>query len=694
MSSRKEEILAKRAKLEALKRQREARQSQFSTSRSGDTEYASPTAVRGGTPSRFEDRRSDIDDLVRNLIGEGRPGSTGPGSRGSRPTSVLSAAESNVSELTSPQYAPPSLQPPLTDSSQNTVSYQVLTTVAPTVIYDAPPSATKEIVTYSKQVQTTESWLSTGVGTDDIEVDVTGESAPKPSDEELKERIRQLEEDIAALQQAETKAVELPNGHKKEHKVRELDDTEKVQITSTEEFADFIERSTKVMERALDQDYDILADYGLGITGADEDSSGRKIKETIQFYSERWSKKRIVSDIHFSPKFPELVLASYTKNPTAPHDPNGLVQVWNVHLHDRPEYIFHAQSDVLTARFSPYHPNLIVGGAYSGQVLIWDTRAKAQSVLRSPLTGSGHSHPVYSVTVVGTQNANNIVSCSTDGLVCGWSMDMLANPLEVLELTSPSPGRNDDLAPTCMAFPHSDPTYFLVGTEEGGIFPCHRYDRAGAKAGVEPRISYRGHAAPIMSIDFHPVKGPVDFGDLVLSASLDWSVKLWKARPPAATATAVVPGAQAQVATPLMDFPREDVVYDAKWSPVKPGVFGLVDGAGSLEVWDLTVDAEVPVAKTQPTVRAGATSLLTRSLNKLAWEEVDGRRIAVGGLDSVVTIFEVGNELGGVENARGDEWGSMKKLIGKAEGGGSSGGGGGSGSGFVGGGGAVANGTS
>ncbi|KAF3909077.1 hypothetical protein ABW21_db0203133 [Orbilia brochopaga] len=424
------------------------------------------------------------------------------------------------------------------------------------------------------------------------------------------------------------------------------------------------------MERALDQDYDILADYGLGLSNADEDSSGRKIKETIQFYSERWSKKRIVSDIHFSPKFPELCLASYTKNPSAPHDPNGLVQVWNVHLHDRPEYIFHAQSDVLTARFSPYHPNLIVGGAYSGQVLIWDTRAKAQSVLRSPLTGSGHSHPVYNVSVVGTQNANNIISCSTDGLVCGWSMDMLANPLEVLELTSPSPGRNDDLAPTCMAFPHSDPTYFLVGTEEGGVYPCHRYDRAGAKAGVEPRISYRGHAAPIMSIDFHPVRGPVDFGDLVLSASLDWSVKLWKARPPAATAAAVVPGSQPQVATPLLDFPREDVVYDAKWSPVKPGVFALVDGAGSLEVWDLTVDTEVPVAKTQPTVRPGATSLLTRSLNKLAWEEVDGRKIAVGGLDSTVTIFEVGNDLGGAENARGDEWGSMKKLIGKAEGGG------------------------
>lgn len=46
-------------------------------------------------------------------------------------------------------------------------------------------------------------------------------------------------------------------------------------------------------------------------------------------------------------QFPELVLASYTKNPSAPHDPDGLVQVWNMHLHDRPEFVFHAQVNIM-----------------------------------------------------------------------------------------------------------------------------------------------------------------------------------------------------------------------------------------------------------------------------------------------------------------------------------------------------------
>jgi dynein intermediate chain, cytosolic len=337
-------------------------------------------------------------------------------------------------------------------------------------------------------------------------------------------------------------------------------------------------------------------------------------------------------------------------------------------MHDRPEYVFHAQSDILTAKFSPFHPNLVIGGAYSGQVLLWDTRAKSAPVQKTPLTGGGHTHPIYSIDIVGTQNANNIISCSTDGVVCGWSVDMLSQPQEYLELTTPIPAKTEVMAPTCIAFPQSDPTFFLAGSEEGSIYPCHRYDRAGAKAGVDTRVRYSGHAAPVMSLDFHSARGPIDFGDLVLSSSLDWSVKLWKSRPPAATSAAggvgstATSAAGAMSATPLTEFVREDLVYDARWSPVKPGVFALVDGAGSLEVWDITVDAEVPVAKTTPSNKH-SVAYLARSLNKLAWEPYEGKRVAVGGLDGVVTVFEVGADLGGLEGVRSDEWTGVKKFI-------------------------------
>jgi hypothetical protein len=78
--------------------------------------------------------------------------------------------------------------------------------------------------------------------------------------------------------------------------------------------------------------------------------------------------------------------------------------------------------------FSPFHPNLVVGGTYSGQILLWDTRAKSLPVLKSPLSASGHTHPVYSMTMIGTQNAHNLMSASTDGTVCAWQLDMLAQP--------------------------------------------------------------------------------------------------------------------------------------------------------------------------------------------------------------------------------------------------------------------------
>ncbi len=37
-------------------------------------------------------------------------------------------------------------------------------------------------------------------------------------------------------------------------------------------------------------------------------------------------------------------------------------------------------------------------------------------------------HPVYCVNVVGTQNAHNLISISTDGKMCSWSLDMLSQP--------------------------------------------------------------------------------------------------------------------------------------------------------------------------------------------------------------------------------------------------------------------------
>ncbi|KAI1375509.1 WD40 repeat-like protein [Hypoxylon crocopeplum] len=683
MQQRRDEILAKKAKLAELKRQRELRANQAATA--ARTSIGGPSDLISPTPGR--DNRKVIESLINSLVGESRPassttGAASPGPRGSRPNSVFSADElsGEHSEYASQANGQPASSHP-----------QVLTTVPLHTIYECPPSPVKEVFSYSKGVQTTDEWTPPASrprafsDLDDEELPATTSTPNKrlsrwkrDREEELRQNLRlEIEEELKAARELitdgplQTSSVATSN-----FPARALSGEELAAVVASDDFVVFVERSTKVIERALDisNEYDILTDYSLqayDIEDEDEQAGNtggkgrRRVKEVVQFYDDRWSKKRMISSIDFSPKFPELLLASYTKNPSAPHDPDGIVQVWNQHLHDRPEFLFHAQSDILTAKFSPFHPNLIIGGTYSGQVLLWDTRAKSSPVQKTPLTGSGHSHPVYSVDIVGTQNANNIISVSTDGAFCVWSVDMLSQPQESLTLTTPPPNKFEDLAPTTMAFPQADPTYFLVGSEEGAIYPCHRYDRAGAKAGVDSRVSYKGHAAPVMSVNFHPARGPVDLGDLVLSSSLDWSVKLWKVRAPAATSTIVESAGTA--VPPLLEFVREDVVYDAAWSPVRPGVFALVDGAGSLELWDVTVETEIPVAKISPSPRKDGRQLLSKSLNKVAWEPSEGKRLATGGIDAVVSVFEVGPDLGGKEAIRSEEWTNVKKLVARLE---------------------------
>ena len=142
----------------------------------------------------------------------------------------------------------------------------------------------------------------------------------------------------------------------------------------------------------------------------------------------------------------------------------------------------------------------------------------------------------------------------------------------------------------------------------------------------------------------------------------------------ASLAAGKLPGAASdeQQVVPLFEFVREDVVYDARWSPHKPGVFALVDGAGNVEVWDLIFDTEVPAASATPepnkikAAALGGVGYAAKSLNRVVWEEKEGKRLAVGGAAGVASVFEVGTDLAG-EGARGEEWVGVKRFLGRVE---------------------------
>ena len=159
-----------------------------------------------------------------------------------------------------------------------------------------------------------------------------------------------------------------------------------------------------------------------------------------------------------------------------------------------------------------------------------------------------------------------------------------------MTLTSPSNTKTDEVSITCFDSPDSDTATLWVGTEEGSVYRANRYDRANSKAGVQSDDIYRGHAGPVTGIHFHPSSGSIDFSDLFLTSSVDWTVKLWRTRggKSAAAGSSVGPVAAIQSFEEA-----DDYVFDVKWHPNHPAVFGTVDGTGKFDLWNLNQDTEV-----------------------------------------------------------------------------------------------------
>ncbi|EDL27081.1 cytoplasmic dynein 1 intermediate chain 2 isoform 5 [Mus musculus] len=472
---------------------------------------------------------------------------------------------------------------------------------------DFPP---REIVTYTKETQTP----------------VTAQ--PKEDEEE--------EDDVATpkppVEPEEEKTLKKDEENDSKAPPHELTEEEKQQILHSEEFLSFFDHSTRIVERALSEQINIFFDYsGRDLEDKEgEIQAGAKLSLNRQFFDERWSKHRVVSCLDWSSQYPELLVASYNNNEEAPHEPDGVALVWNMkYKKTTPEYVFHCQSAVMSATFAKFHPNLVVGGTYSGQIVLWDNRSnKRTPVQRTPLSAAAHTHPVYCVNVVGTQNAHNLISISTDGKICSWSLDMLSHPQDSMELVHK---QSKAVAVTSMSFPVGDVNNFVVGSEEGSVYTACRH---GSKAGISEM--FEGHQGPITGIHCHAAVGAVDFSHLFVTSSFDWTVKLWTTKNN----------------KPLYSFEdNSDYVYDVMWSPTHPALFACVDGMGRLDLWNLNNDTEVPTASIS--VEGNP------ALNRVRWTH-SGREIAVGDSEGQIVIYDVGEQ---IAVPRNDEWARFGRTL-------------------------------
>ncbi|XP_072755534.1 cytoplasmic dynein 1 intermediate chain isoform X31 [Anoplolepis gracilipes] len=620
MSDRKAELERKKAKLQAIREEKERRRREKEQK---DVEEATVRAA--GTD---KDQRKEIDAMLSSL--------------GVAPVSDVLSSLSSMSSLTPEQSAnatpDASLQPSSINSAQSSASRRknrelTIVSVAHTNI---PP---KEPVVYSKQTQTIQtthtshdgysgtSLFTTVLTFDDGQAEDEENSLPHMDGFQSKLPPGILPHGLPQVKEVQPAVTQVEQEKEKEKpkkEVRELSEEEKQMIILSEDFQRFLDRTSRIVERALGESVDIYTDY----TGTmDEDGMDEKSHQRLwlnrSFICERWSRNRCVTSMDWSPQFPELLAASYNNNDDTPNDPDGVCLIWNTKFKKTtPEFIFHCQSPVMSTTFARFHPNLILGGTYSGQIVLWDNRVQKRTpIQRTPLSATAHTHPVYCLSVVGTQNAHNLISISTDGKLCSWSLDMLSQPQEALELHTK---QSKAIAATCLAFPHGDVNNFVMGSEDGTVYSACRH---GNRAGLTE--TYEGHQGPVTGISAHAVQGGIDFSHLFLTSSLDWTIKLWSLKEN----------------KPLYSFEHNgDYVYDVAWSPTHPALFASVDDSGRLDLWNLNQDTEVPTASV---VVDGCPAL-----NRVSWTP-SGLHVTVGDDTGKIWVYDVAEHLA---HPRIDEW--------------------------------------
>lgn len=616
---RKAELERKKAKLQALREEKDRRRKEKEQK---DLEEAAGKLGHSETSTR-----KDLDEMLSSL--------------GVAPVSEVLSSLSSVNSATSDHsttHTPDaSLQPSI--NGQNYRKKPVNLCLVSVQATNIPP---KETVVYSKQTQTNSSGgherdahatdyyvLTFGDGQGDDE-----ESSLTHIDHGFHSKLPPgiLPHGLPTVK--EVAPAITPQEQKKEDskEVKELSAEQKQMIILSEDFQRFILKAGKVMERALSETVDIYTDYiGGGETDdINDEKSHARLSLNRTFYCDRWSKNRCVTSFDWSTHFPELLVASYHSNEESPNEPDGVVVVWNTKFKKQtPEEVFHCQSAVMSTCFAKFHPNLILGGTYSGQIVLWDNRVQKRTpIQRTPLSANAHTQPVYCLSMVGTQNAHNVISISSDGKLCSWSLDMLSQPQDVLELQH---RQSKAISVTCMAFPHNEVNNFVLGSEDGYVYSASRH---GNRSGIGE--TYEKHLGPVTGISAHHNQSSPDFGHLFLTSSIDWTIKLWSLKDN----------------KPLYSFEdNSDYVMDVAWSPIHPALFAGVDGSGRLDLWNLNQDTEVPTASIvvdgQP------------ALNRVSWTP-SGLHVTVGDEAGRIYVYDVADNLA---NPRMDEWNKLNAVL-------------------------------
>ena len=327
---RKAELEAKRAKLEEIRRAK--------LEKSGPPTPITPAGVsKPGDASTTPKDSADADEIIKSV------GLLPPAPKPS--TSPSASPDKSASSSAQQKRRPPaSISLQICQQSSATIS------VAP-----------KELVTYSKEVQTIESGEKDPAASPIQHEHLTWDDEFQPSATGEHNRLVYMsDDDTMSLDDAkpsmgmslssanELKRTRSLKQHNKQMSLQgqtslnkqEFSSDEREQILKSEQFQDFFCRSSRLIERSLwesPEAYSIFKNYSGDVGGQNERMDvGEIIKFDREFSDERWTRHRIVTCIDTSIYHPELVLASYSQNDESTHESDGVVLIWNTKYKSKP----------------------------------------------------------------------------------------------------------------------------------------------------------------------------------------------------------------------------------------------------------------------------------------------------------------------------------------------------------------------
>ena len=363
-----------------------------------------------------------------------------------------------------------------------------------------------------------------------------------------------------------------------------------------------MQRSLRTVERVVNQNAfdDILMDFKFWEDDSDKIKPENGSLLPLWQFSSPVTRHRMVTDLCWNSEHQDLFavgLGSFDFR----RQSSGIVAVYSLKNPSCPDYVYQTESGVMSVDFNTTTLTaLLACGLYDGSICVFDLGKKDEKtmgydrepVVQSSLTTGKHMDPVWQVRW-SSEDANGVVSflsISTDGRLIEWAIT--TNELQVQELMKfklmveedgeiDSTNEIGQAGSSCFAFSRDSSNLFVVGTEEGDIYKCSTAYTS------EYLASYEGHDMNVYSVEynyFHP--------SIFLSASADWTVKMWDDRRQ----------------TAVMSWDLNNAVCDVAWAPFSATVFACVTSDAKVHVFDLAQNKIEPMCE-QPVVRK---SKLTR----------------------------------------------------------------------------------